>query len=177
MTYANLTSPWGNLVAAFNHQGALCGLWFEGQKYFPIIPQDATWLVNTVAIEKETAVNLTLHALKLQLEAYAEGTLKAFDLPLAPQGTPFQELVWQILLEIPFGQTTTYGEVSARVATKMGKPNMSAQAVGGAIGHNPISIIIPCHRVVGANGNLTGYAGGLVKKSALLMHELLYLMR
>lgn len=171
MTYATLTSPWGNLVAAFDAQGAINGLWFEGQKYFPVISQDAHWIEVTRHKETDEAAVITLHRLEEQLEAYAEGTLKDFDLPLAPKGTPFQELVWQILLEIPFGQTVTYGEVSARVAKAMGKPSMSAQAVGGAIGHNPISIIVPCHRVIGTNGSLTGYAGGVDKKSALLTHE------
>ena len=85
--------------------------------------------------------------------------------------TPFRKAVWDILLTIPFGQTITYGEIAAKIAARTGRPHMSAQAVGGAVGHNPISLIIPCHRVVGTNGSLTGYAGGLDKKERLLEME------
>ena len=106
------------------------------------------------------------------LDAYFAGTpLPAAALPLSPVGTEFQRLVWEILLAIPFGQTRTYGEIAKEVACRMNKDKMSAQAVGGAVGRNPISIIIPCHRVIGANGTLTGYAGGLDKKEWLLRHE------
>lgn len=92
-------------------------------------------------------------------------------LPLAPIGGEFRQTVWQILSEIPYGELTTYGAIAKEAAIRMGKEKMSAQAVGGAVGHNPISIIIPCHRVVGANGSLTGYAGGIDKKIKLLTHE------
>ena len=92
-------------------------------------------------------------------------------LPLAPDGTTFRRLVWHLLCQIPYGQVRTYGDLAKEVAAMEGKASMSAQAIGGAVGHNPLAIIIPCHRVVGANGNLTGYAGGIDKKIALLKHE------
>lgn len=92
-------------------------------------------------------------------------------LPLAPRGSEFRQMVWQELLEIPYGKTTTYGAIAGTVARKLHKEKMSAQAVGGAVGHNPVAIIIPCHRVVGSNGCLTGYAGGLDIKYKLLRHE------
>lgn len=92
-------------------------------------------------------------------------------LPLAPRGSEFRQMVWQELLEIPYGKTTTYGAIAGNVARKLHKEKMSAQAVGGAVGHNPVAIIIPCHRVVGSNGSLTGYAGGLDIKYKLLRHE------
>ena len=106
------------------------------------------------------------------LDAYFRGQHPAMDqLPLSPTGTEFQQLIWDILLTIPFGATRTYGDIAKESAAKMGKEKMSAQAVGGAVGRNPISIIIPCHRVIGAGGKLTGYAGGLDKKVWLLSHE------
>lgn len=175
MFYAALDSPWGKLIAGIDTKGALFGLWFEGQKYFPNIPKEAQWLNPAMLVSENNVLVETVHRLNTQLTAYTDGRLKTFDLPLAPTGTPFQLLVWKELLKIPYGSTTSYGQVSAAVAAELGKASMSAQAVGGAIGHNPISIIIPCHRVVGAKGQLTGYAGGLDKKSALLNHELTHL--
>ena len=91
--------------------------------------------------------------------------------PLRARGTPFQEMVWEILRAIPYGRTRTYGEIAAQIAQQTGRPRMSAQAVGSAVGRNPISLLIPCHRVVGANGSLTGYAGGVEKKRRLLLLE------
>lgn len=106
------------------------------------------------------------------LDAYFRGENPPMDaLPLSPAGTDFQKLIWRILLTIPYGQTRTYGSIAQEAAQRMGKENMSSQAVGGAVGRNPISIIIPCHRVIGANGSLTGYAGGIEKKEWLLRHE------
>ena len=93
------------------------------------------------------------------------------ELALEPSGGEFRKIVWEILCKIPYGETITYGEIAKKVAIKMNKKSMSSQAVGGAVGHNPISIIIPCHRVVGVKGNLTGYAGGIDKKVRLLEHE------
>ena len=93
------------------------------------------------------------------------------QLPLAPIGNSFRQAVWKILCDIPYGEVTTYGEIAKKIAKQIGKEKMSAQAVGGAVGHNPISIIIPCHRVVGSNGSLTGYAGGISTKIKLLKHE------
>ena len=92
-------------------------------------------------------------------------------IPLSPSGTPFQRQVWEILLRIPLGETRTYGDIAREMAQQLGREKMSAQAVGGAVGRNPVSILIPCHRVVGANHQLTGYAGGLDKKLWLLRHE------
>lgn len=106
------------------------------------------------------------------LDAYFRGENPPMDaLPLSPSGTEFQKLIWEILLTIPFGCTRSYGDIAKEAAARMGRNKMSAQAVGGAVGRNPISIIIPCHRVIGANGQLTGYAGGLSKKAWLLRHE------
>lgn len=93
------------------------------------------------------------------------------EIPLAPKGSSFRQEVWKILRDIPYGGLTTYGAIAKEMAARMGKEIMSAQAVGGAVGHNPVSIIIPCHRVVGTNGSLTGYAGGIDKKVKLLEHE------
>lgn len=108
---------------------------------------------------------------KQWLDAYFAGCCPSLTPPLKPQGTPFQELVWALLLEIPYGATTTYGELARAVAERLGKERMSAQAVGQAVGHNPIAIIVPCHRVIGKKGQLTGYAGGLERKRVLLALE------
>ena len=106
------------------------------------------------------------------LDRYFAGERPAVnELPLAPVGSDFRQEVWKILCEIPYGQTTTYGEIAQKLSARLGRERMSARAVGGAVGHNPISIIIPCHRVVGSNGRLTGYAGGLERKIKLLTHE------
>ena len=105
------------------------------------------------------------------LDLYFAGKCPSFTPPLAPKGTPFRQEVWQLLLDIPYGKTTTYGELAGKLAARRGLKSMSAQAVGGAVGHNPISLIIPCHRVLGSDGSLTGYAGGTDKKQALLELE------
>lgn len=106
------------------------------------------------------------------LDRYFAGEAPApAELPLRPEGTPFQKQIWMLLLEIPYGQTTTYGDLAKKSALLLGKPRMSAQAVGQAVGANPIAIVIPCHRVVGADGRLTGYAGGVHYKKALLQLE------
>ena len=105
------------------------------------------------------------------LDAYFRGDDPQITFPIDPKGTPFQKIVWEILLTIPKGQTRSYGAIARETAVRMGKEKMSSQAVGQAVGHNPISIIIPCHRVVGAKGQLTGYASGLEKKIWLLKHE------
>jgi O-6-methylguanine DNA methyltransferase len=106
-----------------------------------------------------------------QFREYEEGTRVQFKLPLELVGTDFQRLVWNILQTIPLGETMTYGQISHRVAEVLEKDKMSAQAIGGAVGRNPISIVIPCHRVIGSQGELTGYAGGIVIKETLLLHE------
>ena len=153
-------TPLGLMTAAATDT-AVCGLWFNGQKYFPA--EKAAW--------REQPQQPLFVALRAYLADYFAGSRRAPDLPLAPAGSPFQKTVWQLLLAIPYGQVTTYGRLAARMAAERGLSSMAAQAVGGAVGHNPISILIPCHRVVGATGNLTGYAGGLDKKQALLRLE------
>jgi methylated-DNA-[protein]-cysteine S-methyltransferase len=153
-------TPLGTMVAAAKDE-TIIGLWFTTQKHFPTGIDE--WVEND-----QYGVFIKLRA---WLESYFKGVQSQVILPLEPQGTAFQKIVWQQLLKIPFGETTTYGSVARQVAATMGRTSMSAQAVGGAIGRNPISIVIPCHRVVGANNSLTGYAGGLDKKEALLEIE------
>ena len=118
--------------------------------------------------EKETPV---LKETREWLDLYFAGKEPGFLPKLAPEGSEFRKMVWEILLKIPYGKTMTYGEIGDEVAKRTGKRTMSAQAVGGAVGHNPISVLIPCHRVVGTNGSLTGYAGGIERKVALLKLE------
>ena len=153
-------SPMGGILLAADEIG-LTGLWFEGQKYF----------ANNLPAERVERETETLALAKRWLDIYFAGKEPDFMPPLHPVGSPFRRAVWELLLEIPYGQTTTYGELSRRLAAKMGIAHMSAQAVGGAVGHNGISIIIPCHRVVGTGGSLTGYAGGVDKKVKLLELE------
>ena len=105
------------------------------------------------------------------LDAYFQGIPRPVDFPLSPKGTAFQQLIWKLLLEIPYGKTATYGELARYAAAHLGRDKMSAQAVGQAAHNNPVAIIIPCHRLVGAGGNLTGYASGLDRKRWLLNHE------
>lgn len=141
---------------------ALTGLWFDEQKYFAEgIEPDA----------EEKKLPVFDEAMRW-LDIYFGGRRPDFTPPLnLEKGTAFRKEVWQLLLQIPYGETTTYGELAAQLAAHNGLKRMSAQAVGGAVGHNPISIIVPCHRVVGTGGSLTGYAGGLAKKLALLKLE------
>lgn len=142
---------------------SLLGLWMEGHKYYFFAIPGETKEDNNLPIFKNTGN---------WLDRYFAGKQPvASELPLAPIGGEFRQGVWEILCQIPYGQVITYGDIAKKMADRMGKAVMSAQAVGGAVGHNPISIIIPCHRVVGANGNLTGYAGGVKKKLWLLVHE------
>ena len=153
-------SPLGAILLAADQIG-LTGLWFEGQKYFALY-------LDKEHEEKEVPV---LKQAKEWLDIYFSGKEPDFKLPLHFTGTDFQNEVWEILSAIPYGQTTTYGEIAKQIAAKRGLARMSAQAVGGAVGHNEISIIVPCHRVVGSNGSLTGYAGGIDKKIKLLTLE------
>lgn len=153
-------APLGGITLASNGT-ALTGLWFDGQKYFgDTLPEKYTEKFLPVF---EQAVRW--------LDVYFSGKVPDFTPPLCVQTTPFRKAVWEILLTIPFGTTMTYGEIAEKIARQKGRSKMSAQAVGGAVGHNPISIIIPCHRVVGTNGSLTGYAGGIGKKVQLLTLE------
>ena len=158
----NYSSPLGLITMASDGE-KLIGLWLEGQKYF----------ANDIAepMIENNDLNIFIDT-KQWLNRYFIGEQpNIHELEIAPRGGEFRKVVWDILCEIPYGETITYGEIAKRVAFKMNKKSMSSQAIGGAVGHNPISIIIPCHRVVGANGNLTGYAGGINKKIKLLEHE------
>lgn len=153
-------SPLGEILLASDDEG-LTGLWFKGQKYFALYLDE----------ENEPGVTEATRAAKEWLDVYFAGKEPGFEVPLHFTGTPFQNEVWQILCEIPYGQTTTYGEIAKELARRRGIERMSAQAVGGAVGHNDISVIVPCHRVVGASGSYTGYAGGIPKKIRLLELE------
>lgn len=169
MFYSRIKSQFGDLVAGISHEAKISGLWFEGQKYFPKITEASNWITETSCPDKSVCDVLT--RLIDQLRQYERGDLQVFDLPLDPIGTNFRQIVWEELLQVQYGETTTYGAIGKRVAVKLGRSSMAGQAIGGAVGHNPISIVIPCHRVVAKNGSLTGFAGGLDKKEALLIHE------
>ena len=131
-----------------------------------------TTAICTSASKSEKARSpLTITRARRWLDLYFAGREPGFLPPLHPAGSTFQQAVWALLLQIPYGQTVTYGELARQLAEKQGRPRMSAQAVGGAVGHNKISIIIPCHRVVGTGGSLTGYAGGIDRKVKLLALE------
>lgn len=153
-------SPLGGILLAADEVG-LTGLWFDGEKYF----------ADTLDPEHKAQETPILREAKRWLDVYFRGQEPDFTPPLHPIGSPFRQEVWALLLQIPYGQTTTYGALAKQLAAMHGLSRMSAQAVGGAIGHNEISIIIPCHRVVGTNGSLTGYAGGIDKKAKLLTLE------
>ncbi len=155
-------SPVGRLTLCAE-DCALTGLWIEGQDHF-MQPAE-----NDVVEAPDQPV---LVAAGKWLDAYFAGRRPSIaDLPLAPAGSDFRRRVWQLLCAIPYGTWTTYGHLARELAVQTGKKQMAAQAVGGAVGHNPLSIIIPCHRVLGSDGNLTGYAGGLHIKKWLLEHE------
>ncbi|MCF0172259.1 MAG: methylated-DNA--[protein]-cysteine S-methyltransferase [Bacteroidales bacterium] len=158
-------SPLGDIWYA-TEGDALAGLWFEGQKHFP------PWLERNAAsdaISGPMIGPMTGASGKVArwLQRFFEGSNPSLDFSLSPQGTPFQKKVWAKLLEIPYGETVTYGEL-ARLLDGEAKSGLAVRAVAGAVGRNPISIIIPCHRVLGAGGRLTGYAAGLQRKAALL---------
>ena len=153
-------SPLGKMLIAADDIG-ICGIWFEDQKFYAAkLNQDYIELENEDIIQA-----------KKWLDIYFSGKQPDFTPKLHLVGTNFQLDVWNILLKIPYGKTTTYGNISQELVLKYHKEHMSAQAVGNAVGRNPISIIVPCHRVIGDNGKLTGYAGGLDKKSKLLALE------
>lgn len=161
MTYIqHYSSPLGGILLAADEIG-LTGSWFDGEKYFAD---------NLPAEHAERQTPILAEAARW-LDIYFTGKEPGFTPPLHPIGSPFRQAVWEILLQIPYGQTTTYGEIARQLAEKQGLEKMSAQAVGGAVGHNEISVIIPCHRVVGTSGSLTGYAGGIDKKVKLLELE------
>ena len=147
-----ISSPLGNILLSADEVG-LTGLWFDGGRYYAeTLPEEH--------VERETPI---LMDTKRWLDVYFTGREPDFTPPLHPAGSSFRQTVWQLLLEIPYGQTTTYGALLGDGA--------SARAVGGAVGRNPISIIVPCHRVIGADGSLTGYAGGVDRKIRLLALE------
>ena len=155
-------SPLGTITLACCNYN-LVGLWTEGQKYHGDTIPEAMIKNNEIPI---------LGKAKKWLDRYFAGEKPNIaELPLAPIGGEFRQLVWKILCEIPYGKVITYGDIAKKIAEKMGRRSMSSQAVGGAVGHNPISIIIPCHRVVGSNGSLTGFAGGVQMKVQLLELE------
>ena len=153
-------SPLGGITLASDGE-ALTGLWFDGQKYFG----------DTLGREHAEKPLPVFEEAVRWLDLYFSGKDPGFTPKLSTHGTPFREAVWEILRTIPFGETMTYGEIAARLASTRGLAKMSARAVGSAVGRNPISLIIPCHRVVGAGGSLTGYAGGIDKKRFLLTLE------
>lgn len=153
-------SPLGNILLTADDVG-LTGLWFEGEKYFPRC-------LDEFCEEKEIPL---FEKAKCWLDIYFSGKEPDFTVPIHLIGTAFQKEVWEILCAVPYGSTTTYGKIAEQIAAKRGIPRMAAQAVGGAVGHNKISIIVPCHRVIGKNGSLTGYAGGIDKKIKLLALE------
>ncbi len=154
------SSPIGGITIA-SDGNAITGLWFDGQKYFGA----------TLSQQWEEKNLPVFSQAKQWLDLYFDGKIPDFTPPLSMMATPFRRIVWEILLTIPYGCTMTYGQIAERIAGCWGRSKMSAQAVGGAVGHNPISLIVPCHRVVGTGGSLTGYAGGIDKKIYLLTLE------
>jgi len=153
--YTWMPSPLGNVLLVGNDTG-LRGVYFHDQKYLPTI--DAAWQEeNRMAVLREA---------RRQLGEYFAGSRERFDVPLAPEGTPFQRAIWNAIAEVPCGATRTYADLAVRT----GRPGC-ARAAGAATGRNPLSIIVPCHRIVGSDGSLTGYAGGLDRKKRLLALE------
>lgn len=171
ITYA---SPLGDMLLTADNEG-LTGAWFVGQKYFATRSCDAKEIsleeICEVPENSRPNSSFILGKAKRWLDQYFAGIEPKEQVPLHLVGTDFQQEVWAILLTIPYGQTCTYGDIAKLIAEKRGIARMSAQAVGGAVGHNPISIIVPCHRVLGSDGSLTGYAGGIERKIALLSLE------
>lgn len=161
MVYINhYDSPLGGITLASDGK-ALTGLWFDGQKYFG----------STLTQNQEQRELPVFEQTSQWLELYFNGKRPDFTPPLSMNTTPFCEAVWKLMLTIPYGKTMTYKEIAKEIARQGGMKRMSAHAVGGAVSHNPISLIIPCHRVVGTNGSLTGYAGGIDRKVQLLTME------
>ena len=158
-------SPIGEIILACDNIG-LTGLWFKNQKHFA-----ATLSSEHIYIEETHQLPPFLSEGIRWLDIYFSGKKPDFTPAIHLTGTPFRVEVWQLLLTIPYGETISYGEIASKIARQHGLVSMSSQAVGGAVGHNPLSIIVPCHRVVGADGSLTGYAGGVDKKAYLLSIE------
>ena len=160
MFESRLHSPLGEVRLRSDGE-SLIGLWFVGQV------NDAKD-IDDIEIKNDLPI---FGQVESWLESYFSGKQASITIPLQPKGTSFQQRVWQILQEIPYGKTMTYGEIAQRIAKEKGVETFSAQAVGQAVGKNPISILIPCHRVLGKNGALTGYAGGIYRKEKLLQLE------
>lgn len=158
---AHHLTPLGAVTLA-SDGSRLCGLWFDGQRH------DRATLTSPLVEAPDLPV---FEETRSWLSTYFTGQPPDFTPPLLLTGTPFRQQIMGLLLTIPFGQTTTYGALARELAHRQGRTQFSAQAVGGAVGHNPISIIVPCHRVIGPNGTLTGYAGGMDRKEALLRNE------
>ena len=185
-------SPLGGMTMTGNGQ-ALTGLWFDRQRYFGLsFDRNRNAAAGLHAVDGPSAVNPSVVNLPVfeatcrWLDVYFAGGVPDFTPPLTLRGTPFRKAVWEILQTIPYGQTMTYGEIAAQLARQRAAqlvsapkvamqqglaPHVAAQAVGGAVGHNPVAIIVPCHRVIGAGGSLTGYAAGLDRKRRLLQLE------
>lgn len=160
MQYTNhYESPIGGITMGSDGE-SLIGLWFEGGKFF----------CDTISQETQEKDLPVFEQTRRWLDLYFKGEIPDFTPSLLVKGSDFRQAVWKILMDIPYGQTVTYGEIAKKMEKQAGT-RMSAQAVGGAVGHNPFSILVPCHRVVGTNGNLTGYAGGIDRKYALLTLE------
>ncbi len=158
---ARYHSPVGDILLA-GEGDSLTGLWLEGKRYHDSMPTDM----------EERADMPILQQASRWLDRYFAGEKPGIEaLSLSPKGSQFRQAVWKLLCKIPYGKVTTYGALAKEIARQRGLDRMSAQAIGGAGGHNPISIIIPCHRVVGTDGSLTGYGGGIDKKIKLLTHE------
>ena len=153
-------SPLGGITIASDGEG-LSGLWFDGQKFF----------ASTLGCEHMEKALPIFDKADAWLDLYFRGIAPEFTPQLSLHATLFRKMIWDILQTIPYGQTTTYAAIARQAANQLGRPGMSAQAVGGAIAHNPISLIIPCHRVVGTDGSMTGYAGGIERKRSLLTLE------
>lgn len=179
-------SPVGRMVLVAGREG-LRGAWFEGQKYFmrgvmgEVRPECTVVQLGSGVTAQQSGPRLAsavvrqecevLRLAKAWLEQYFAGRVPNVQVSLDPRGTEFQKLVWGLLRQIPYGKTATYGDLARQVAAQLGRKTMSAQAVGGAVGRNPISLFVPCHRVFGSHGELTGYAGGIERKQWLLRHE------
>ena len=161
MSYTYLySSPIGQLTLASDGEH-ITGLWVKGQKYFAATLQPGSEMKSLPIFDRAAQ----------WLDVYFSGIEPDFHLPLAPKGSPFRQAVWQALCTIPYGTVVTYADISRQVAERLGRATMSAQATGGAVGHNPITILIPCHRVVGTGGSLTGFASGIDAKLKLLTLE------
>lgn len=174
MTYiASYESSLGPITLAITGE-SLIGLWFDGQKYDRLYlhgPLCAIDQADNAEVAIPHQVMEIIAQTRLWLDSYFKGVAPSFTPPLHIEGSEFKQLVTEAMLAIPFGETCTYGDIARWVARRLGRDTMSAQAVGGAVGHNPISLIVPCHRVIGSSGSLTGYAGGLDRKAWLLRHE------